>query len=95
MRTLAYGILVTMIALIIVSGRPALALQESGGPRCGSDFVQLGDRAFMVIEKCGPPLEIQFIDIAIEEWVYGPLAGYYYFITFERGRVIEIATERG
>ncbi len=84
-----------LAALILLAGTPAMALQESGGPRCGSDFVQIGDRAFLVFERCGPPIEIQFVGIEMEEWVYGPVAGYYYFITFDRGRVIEIESERG
>ena len=95
MKSASWRILTVFAVLLCVASQPVFALQESGGPRCGSDFVQLGDRTFTVFERCGPPLEIQFIDIATEEWVYGPLAGYYYFIIFERGKVVEIESERG
>jgi hypothetical protein len=65
--------------------------------RCGGDIVDLGDRTFMVQQKCGDPVYvniIDFVDEIIEEWVYGPVSGYYYFVRFEGGQVKEIESER-
>lgn len=72
--------------------------------RCGNDFVKIGDRAFMVLQKCGEPVSKQIIgytldeandrEFTIEEWVYGPMNGIYYFVKFIGGKVTEIEYER-
>jgi hypothetical protein len=79
----------------------AFANASEAGPRsslrCGNDIVEIGDRTFMVHQKCGDPVYvnvIEFVDENIEEWVYGPRYGYYYFIRFEGGQVKEIESEQ-
>ena len=73
--------------------------------RCGNDFVKINDSAFIVLQKCGEPVsKVQMgytIDIKnrreliIEEWIYGPVGGgYYYFVTMIGGHVYEIRSER-
>lgn len=72
--------------------------------RCGNDFVKIGDRAFMVAQKCGEPVSKQFIgytlngagnrEYTIEEWIYGPMNGIFYFVKFVGGSVTEVEYER-
>jgi len=73
--------------------------------RCGNDIVKVKDSAFIVLKKCGEPVskvQIGFTidannrrELIIEEWVYGPEGGgYYYFITMIGGHVFEIRSER-
>ncbi len=73
--------------------------------RCGTELVSEGDRAFMVSKKCGDPVSKEIIgytldekmkrEMVIEEWVYGPRNGYYYFLTFIGGRLTKISSEKG
>lgn len=72
--------------------------------RCGSDYIQINDSAFTVSEKCGEPISKIHVgytvdmngrrELAIEEWVYGPVKGYYYFVTITGGHVSAIRSER-
>jgi hypothetical protein len=76
-----------------------------GGMRCGNSFVKIGERAFLVQKDCGEPVSRQLIgytidqnerrELTIEEWIYGPRdGGYYYIITFVGGKVSQISSER-
>jgi len=105
MKPLILGVLVIALLIALPAGTTLTApAQESGLFRCGSDLVEIGDHAYLVFQKCGPPLERQLIgyslsgtssrELTVEEWIYGPRAGYYYFVTFVGGRVSEILTER-
>ena len=81
-------------ALILVQAGGALAL------RCGNDLVSVGDKAFLVANRCGEPVSKQLIgytlnearkrELVIEEWVYGPWAGSYTVITFVGGVATKI-----
>lgn len=72
--------------------------------RCGSQLVSIGDRAFEVEEKCGEPQQRDQIgysidrygryDFRLEEWVYGPRNGMYYFLQFEGNRLVRIEARR-
>ncbi|MGH8355185.1 MAG: DUF2845 domain-containing protein [Pseudomonas sp.] len=72
--------------------------------RCGSALISLGDRAFEVEAKCGPPAQRDLIgyslgyqqrrELKIEEWVYGPSNGSLSILTFEGNRLIRIETRR-
>nr|WP_184682539.1 DUF2845 domain-containing protein [Pseudomonas fluvialis] len=72
--------------------------------RCGSALVSVGDRAFEVEERCGPPKyrdvlgyslgEYDRREFRIEEWVYGPSNGMLYILTFEANRLRTIETRR-
>jgi hypothetical protein len=73
--------------------------------RCGNDFVKINDSAFVVVKKCGEPVSKIHMgytinrknqrELVIEEWIYGPRGGgYYYFIIMTGGHVSEIRSER-
>lgn len=72
--------------------------------RCGNQLVSVGDRAFEVEQKCGAPRERDLLgysverqgqyDLKLEEWVYGPYNGMYYFLEFEGNRLVRIDTRR-
>ncbi len=90
----------TLKIVILTIGLFIFAAAAAAGPssslRCGGDLVDIGDRMFMVQQKCGDPVYINlidFVDEIIEEWVYGPISGYYYFVRFEGGQVAEIESE--
>ena len=76
-----------------------------GGMRCGNSFVKIGERAYLVQRECGEPVTRQLIgytidqqerrELTIEEWIYGPRdGGYFYIITFIGGKVSQISSER-
>lgn len=72
--------------------------------RCGNDFIKIKDSAFSVLKKCGEPVSKIAVgytvdgknkrELIIEDWIYGPTDGYYYFITMIGGRVSEIRSEQ-
>lgn len=72
--------------------------------RCGSDLVSLGDRGFEIRRKCGEPVyrdtvgytlgPSQRLELAIEEWVYGPYNGMTYILRLEGNRLIRIESKR-
>ncbi len=72
--------------------------------RCGSKLVSLGDRAFTVLRTCGEPVTRDLIgytgsyynrnELPIEEWVYGPKGGMYYYLRFEGGELVKISSSR-
>jgi hypothetical protein len=77
----------------------------NGSMRCGSSFVKIGERAYLVQRDCGEPVTKQLIgytinqqerrELTIEEWIYGPRdGGYFYIITFVGGKVSRISSER-
>lgn len=72
--------------------------------RCGSGLIAIGDRHFEVSKKCGEPISKEAVgytittdkkrELKIEEWVYGPKGGYYYYLIFEGGILVEIKSVR-
>ncbi len=78
----------------------ALSATAASALRCRSDLVQEGDSKFMVLEKCGEPLTIEFVgykldglgnrDLVIEHLIYGPWSGWYYLIEIVGGKVNKI-----
>lgn len=75
--------------------------------RCGSALVSTGDHVREVLDKCGEPVSREVIgyrqrgdywgnheEVRIDEWVYGPRSGMYYFLRFEGNRLIEIDSQR-
>ena len=76
--------------------------------RCDNQLISTGDHASEVLEKCGEPnsrdtLGYQervgphgrFEEVRIDEWVYGPRNGMYYYLRFEANRLVEIDSNRG
>ncbi len=89
--------------LLALSGLPA----QAATLRCGSALVSSGDHALVVLERCGAPAsrsdlgQRQYGDawgnferLRIEEWVYGPRHGMYYFLRFEGERLTGITSRR-
>ena len=86
----------------------ALAVSSSSAVastfRCGSKLVSLGDRAFPVLRSCGGTSSREHIGYTsgfynrdeqpIEEWVYGPKGGMYYYLRFVGGELVKISSER-
>ncbi|WP_068828237.1 DUF2845 domain-containing protein [Pseudomonas sp. BMS12] len=75
--------------------------------RCGTGLVSTGDLASELRSKCGEPVSQSFLgyrevsdyygtitEVAIEEWVYGPRNGMYYFLRLEGNRLIKIESKR-
>ncbi|MGI6408610.1 MAG: DUF2845 domain-containing protein [Gammaproteobacteria bacterium] len=72
--------------------------------RCGSDLVSLGDRGFEIKRKCGEPAyrdtvgytvgPNQRLELAVEEWVYGPRNGMTYILRLEGNRLVHIEGKR-
>jgi hypothetical protein len=96
-RTLFSGIF-TLLLTVALAG-------ADGGMRCGNSFVKVGERAYLVQQDCGEPVSKQHIgftidqkerrELLIEEWIYGPRdGGYFYIITFVGGKVSQITSER-
>lgn len=75
--------------------------------RCGRDLISTGDHTSEVLDKCGEPDSRDmlgyrrrgddwgnFEEVRIEEWVYGPRSGMYYFLRFEGNRLVKIDSQR-
>jgi len=87
---------VTAIVFWVISVWPA------HGMICSTRLVELGDFKFEVVQKCGEPALAEVIgyginrrgdrELKVEQWVYGPLRGIYYILTFEGGRLKKIET---
>lgn len=77
---------------------------QADSMRCGSALVDVGDRAWEVEQKCGPPShrdEVGYTlagydhrEYRVEEWVYGPNNGATYILTFEANRLQRIEFKR-
>jgi hypothetical protein len=76
--------------------------------RCGTRLISLDDLAGEVEDKCGTPVQRDFLgykevldiygyvhEVEIEEWTYGPKNGMYYFLRLEGNRVTKIESKRG
>lgn len=75
--------------------------------RCQSQLVGTGDRADEVLQKCGEPASRDHVGmrervdvfgrfelVPVEEWLYGPRNGMYYYLRFEGNRLVEIDSQR-
>ncbi len=89
----------TLLLLAVPAGAATL--------RCGSALISTGDHALEVQEKCGEPASRSVIgyrqrgdhwsnyeEVRIDEWIYGPRSGMYYFLRFEANRLTEIRSQR-
>lgn len=85
----------------------AMFVQASSTFRCNSALVSLHASTHEVQSKCGTPLERSHLgykqltneyghshEVHIEEWVYGPKGGMYYFLRFEGGHLSKISSRR-
>ena len=75
--------------------------------RCSSKLVSLQASTFEVLTKCGQPTERSLLGeterldeygyriiVSLEEWVYGPINGMYYFLRFEGEQLSSIKSKR-
>lgn len=93
-------LLVLLFAPLLLLGNAA----QADTLRCGSQLVSVGDRAFEVERKCGPPVYRDPIgytlgpyerrEYRIEEWVYGPSNGMLSILRFEGNRLVAIERRR-
>ena len=81
--------------------------EASSTLRCGSKLISTQDLASEIEAKCGEPASRDFLgyrevidyygfvnEVPIEEWVYGPKNGMYYFLRLEGNRLIKIESKR-
>jgi len=90
--------ILVLISCLLLTVNTAFAL------RCGNDIIEIGDRLFNVLKKCGEPVSKEVVGytitkdkkrgLKIEELVYGPKHGYYYYLIFEGGILVEIKSVR-
>ncbi|NQD94502.1 DUF2845 domain-containing protein [Pseudomonas sp. CrR25] len=81
------------------------ATAASASLRCDKGIASEGDRSIEVAAKCGEPASRDLLgytqnahgdqELQIEEWIYGPRSGMYYYLTFEGGRLTNIDSKRG
>lgn len=83
-------------------------LTQAATLRCGSGLVTSDDHLSEVQSKCGEPATRAFLgyrevidayggttQVPIEEWIYGPRNGMYYYLRFEANRLIKVESKRG
>ena len=91
--TLAFGLVSTSFA--------------SSTYRCNSKLVSLGQSLYEVRAKCGEPISEQILgykqlpneyghthEVQINEWIYGPKGGMYYYLRFVGGDLVKISSQR-
>ncbi len=94
----------TLALLLLGFAVPAQASSTFG---CNSKLVSLQASTHEVQSKCGAPMEQAHLgykqltneyghthEVGIEEWVYGPKGGMYYFLRFEGGYLSKISSSR-
>ena len=85
----------------------AVPAQASSTFRCNSKLVSLQANTHEVQSKCGAPMEQAHLgykqltneyghthEVGIEEWVYGPKGGMYYYLRFVGGDLVKISSQR-
>ena len=92
-------VIVLITAFVLVLSFSASAQQTS--MRCGNLFVKEGLSSLEVLAGCGEPVSKEDLGYRgkkskkkVEKWVYGPLSGYYYFVTIEAGTVVSVEAEK-
>ena len=82
---------------------------EAASLRCNSKLISTGNLASEVQDRCGEPVSRSFLgykqvpgyrygesmEVAVEEWIYGPWNGMLYFVRFEGNRLSDIQSKRG
>ena len=63
--------------------------------KCQNLSVASGLHSAVVEYNCGEPLRKDYLGISerkttLENWIYGPIGGYYYILTFSAGRITNI-----
>lgn len=76
--------------------------------RCGSALISLDDLSSEIQAKCGNPVSRDSLgyrevvgyygyssEVLVEEWIYGPRNGMYYYLRLEGNRLVKIESKRG
>ncbi|MCQ4271782.1 MULTISPECIES: DUF2845 domain-containing protein [Pseudomonas] len=85
----------------------AAQTQASSSFRCGNALVTTDDHMAEVAGKCGDPVSRDFLgyrertddygyrnEVQVEEWLYGPRNGMYYYLRFEGNRLVNVDSKR-
>lgn len=81
---------------------------QAASLRCNSKLISTGDVTSDVLSRCGQPVDRSFLgykqvpgerygesmEVAVEEWIYGPWSGMLYFVRFEGNRLSDIKSKR-
>lgn len=81
---------------------------QAASLRCNSRLISTGDVTSDVLSRCGEPVSRSFLgykqvpgprygesmEVAVEEWIYGPWSGMLYFVRFEGNRLSDIQSKR-
>ena len=81
---------------------------QAASLRCSSKLISTGDVTSDVLSRCGEPVSRSFLgykqvpgprygesmEVAVEEWIYGPWSGMLYFVRFEGNRLSDIQSKR-
>ncbi|MDN6855990.1 DUF2845 domain-containing protein [Pseudomonas sp. CAN2814] len=81
---------------------------QAASLRCNSKLISTGDVSSDVLSRCGDPVSRSFLgykqvpgqrygesmEVAVEEWIYGPWSGMLYFVRFEGNRLSDIQSKR-
>ncbi|MBC9249444.1 hypothetical protein A9179_04045 [Pseudomonas alcaligenes] len=95
--------LLALLPLLLATGA------EAGSTlRCGSNLISLDDLSSEVQAKCGNPVSRDNLgyrevvdyygftqEVLVEEWIYGPKNGMYYYLRLEGNRLVKIESKRG
>lgn len=95
--------LLALLTLLLTTGA------EAGSTlRCGSNLISLDDIASEVEAKCGTPVSRDNLgyrevtdyygftqEVLVEEWIYGPKNGMYYYLRLQGNRLVKIESKRG
>ena len=94
-------LLLSLLVIILIAATSAFAF------RCGNRLVQVGDKTFEIIQKCGEPISKESVgytlvgadrkrkrEFEIKEWVYGPHGNQYRYLTFHGTTLVNIESRR-
>ena len=94
-------IIVMVVIVFVLALNTATYAQQQTSMRCGNLFVKEGLSSIEVLAGCGEPVSKEDLGYRgkkskkkVEKWVYGPLSGYYYFVTIEGGSVVSVEAEK-
>lgn len=99
--------LMRLAALVLPLSLAAFDAQAAS-LRCNSKLISTGDVTSDVLSRCGEPVDRSFLgykqvpgyrygetmEVAVEEWIYGPWSGMLYFVRFEGNRLSDIKSKR-
>jgi len=96
------------VAALLLPLAFAATITQAASLRCSSKLISTGDVTSDVLSRCGEPVSRSFLgykqvpgprygesmEVAVEEWIYGPWSGMLYFVRFEGNRLSDIQSKR-